>query len=186
MQSSLPIFPTVRAEALRLLPAQHPLHRCHLTGWLGIIQCTLSSLKKSFFSFLRPNPRHMEVPRTWIESEAHLWPTMGATILDPLIHHTRQGIEPMPLQQPQPLQSDSQPTAVQRELLLTNFWKYSFFGSAHKLMKQQRMMFLSFYKAENRWEVSALYLIRLNRLIGPLPMEIRSKGKLLTDEGSSV
>ena len=38
-------------------------------------------------------------------------------MLDPLTHCTGPGIEPTPLQQPEPLQSDSLPTAPWQELL---------------------------------------------------------------------
>ena len=58
----------------------------------------------------------MEVTRPGIESEPWLQPIPEATV-DPLTHYNGQGIEPMPPQPPEPLQSDSQPTAQQQELL---------------------------------------------------------------------
>ena len=52
----------------------------------------------------------MEVTGPGTESEPRLQPIPEATV-DPLTHYNGQGIEPMPPQPPEPLQSDSQPTA---------------------------------------------------------------------------
>ena len=49
---------------------------------------------------------------------------MGATILDPLIHRTRQGIEPMPLQQPNPWSLDDVYTSV---LFIVSYYTIHFY-----------------------------------------------------------
>ena len=47
--------------------------------------------------------------------------TAAVAMPDPLAHHAGRGIEPKPLHQPEPLQSDSQPTMPQQEVLTLHF-----------------------------------------------------------------
>ena len=59
--------------------------------------------------------------RNWIQAAAMTYAT-DAAMLDPLTHCARPGIEPRAPQQPEPLQSDSQPTEPQWELLYGKFF----------------------------------------------------------------
>ena len=61
--------------------------------------------------------------------------------LDPLTHCTGLGIEPVLLQQPKPLQSDSQHTAPQLELLTI----VSYSKLLRSLLSHQKSLFLSTY-----------------------------------------
>ena len=80
-----------------------------------------------FFFFFIAIPAAYESSRAkdWIQATA-------VTTLLPLTHCTRPGNEPMLLQQPKPLQSDSQRTAPQQKLLtnlsLNSHEKLSFFN----------------------------------------------------------
>ena len=63
----------------------------------------------------------MEIPGPGNESGAVAATyTARAATLDPSTHCARPGTEPVPSKQPEPLQSDSLPTVVQRELHTLN------------------------------------------------------------------
>ena len=116
-----------------------------------------------FVLILWPYPWHMEVPSPGIESERQLWPTPW--LQQPI--WLGGGIEPAPLQQPQPLRLDSEPTVPRQKLLrifflslpLSKQSSFDFFISYHTVAISLRSRFLK------EWSPFILLLSQLLTLL---------------------